>query len=107
MTFLCIADAEPSPGTDPGTQSRAVSSCVMGMETLNNAARAAGYAMATSDELLSNSKPDETRSEADSWRPGEAIIASKAAPSSSNMLHSVTDWVKGRVLGVFGRGAPA
>jgi hypothetical protein len=78
----------------------------MGMEKLNNAARAAGYAMATSDDLLNNSKP-EAKPEVDSWRPGEAIMASQAKPSSGNALHSVTDWVKGRVLGVLGRGAPA
>lgn len=78
----------------------------MGMETLNNAARAAGYAMATSDDLLNNGKA-EARPEIEAWRPGEAVMASQPAPSSSNTLHSVTDWVKGRVLGVFGRGAPA
>jgi hypothetical protein len=78
----------------------------MGMEKLNNAARAAGYAMATSDDLLSNNKP-EASPEIEAWRPGEAIMASQAAPSSSNALHFVADWVKGRVLGVFGRGAPA
>lgn len=78
----------------------------MGMEKLNNAARAAGYAMATSDDLLNNGKP-EAKPEADSWRPGEAIMASETASPSSNALHTVTDWVKGRVLGVLGRGAPA
>ena len=76
----------------------------MGMEKLNNAARAAGYAMATSDDLLNDSKP-EARSEVESWRPGEAIMPSQQ--SSNNTLHTVTDWVKGRVLGVLGRGAPA
>ena len=78
----------------------------MGMETLNSAARAAGYAMATSDELLDNSKA-EARTENEAWRPGEAIMPSQAAPASGNILHAVTDWVKGRVFSVFGRGAPA
>ena len=50
----------------------------MGMETLNNAARAAGYAMATSDDLLNDSKP-EARPEIEAWRPGEAIMASQPA----------------------------
>ena len=78
----------------------------MGMETLNNAARAAGYAMATSDDLLNNSKA-EPRTEVEAWRPGEAIMARQVAPPPSNPVHTVTDWVKGRVLSVFGRGAPA
>ena len=78
----------------------------MGMETLNNAARAAGFAMATSDELLSNSKPD-ARTEDEAWRPGEAIMATQSPPASGGTLYTVTDWVKGRVFGVFGRGAPA
>jgi hypothetical protein len=76
------------------------------METLNNAARAAGFAMATSDDLLNNSKA-EPKAEIDAWRPGEAIMASQVAPLPSNALHTVTDWVKGRVLSMFGRGAPA
>lgn len=78
----------------------------MGMETLNSAARAAGYAMATSDELLNNSKA-EAGTENEAWRPGEAIMPSQVAAPSGNALHAVTDWVKARVLSVFGRGAPA
>ena len=79
----------------------------MGMETLNNAARAAGFAMATSDELLSNGKPPEAKTEIEAWRPGEAIMATQSAPAAGGALHAVTDWVKGRVFGVLGRGAPA
>ena len=78
----------------------------MGMETLNNAARAAGFAMATSDDLLNDSKA-EARTESEAWRPGEAIMPSQVAPSSGNAFQAATDWVKGRIFGVFGRGAPA
>lgn len=78
----------------------------MGMETLNNAARAAGFAMAAGDELLNSNTKPETKAENEAWRPGEAIMPSKLAPSPST-LHSVTGWVKERVLGVLGRGAPA
>ena len=74
----------------------------MGMETLNNAARAAGYAMATSDDLLSRSK-SEPRPETEAWRPGEAIMPSQAVPQSAGL----TDWLKGRFFSVIGRGAPA
>ena len=48
----------------------------MGMETLNSAARAAGFAMAVSDET----QPDETQSavepktDAQSWRSGEPVL---------------------------------
>ena len=78
----------------------------MGMETLNNAARAAGFAMAASDDLLNNSKA-EARTENEAWRPGEAIMPSQVPPASANTLHTVADWVKGRIFSVFGRGAPA
>ena len=77
----------------------------MGIETLNTAARAAGFAMA-SDEASSESKAD-AKPETESWRSGDAILldpessdaAAKAAPASG-------DWLKS-LLGVFGRGAPA
>jgi hypothetical protein len=75
------------------------------METLNSAARAAGYAMATADELLDSKRP-ETKAGDEPWRPGEAIMPSLIAPPSGT-LHALTGWLKGRVFGVFGRGAPA
>jgi len=78
----------------------------MGMEALNNAARAAGFAMATSDELLEDAKR-EARTDAERWRPGEVVVANPTPQASSNTLHSVADWMKGRVFSVFGRGAPA
>jgi hypothetical protein len=78
---------------------------IMGMETLNNAARAAGYAMATADELLNNKV--EAKPENSAWRPGEAIMPSAVAPPSVTAIHTVTSWVKGRFFSVLGRGAPA
>jgi hypothetical protein len=77
----------------------------MGMETLNNAARAAGYAMATADELLNNNKVAKADNEA--WRPGEAIVPSAVAPPPVTAIHAVRSWVKGRFFSVLGRGAPA
>jgi hypothetical protein len=76
------------------------------METLNNAARAAGYAMATADELLDSARPEPKAADAP-WRPGEAVISSLIAPPPAGTLHALTGWLKGRVFGVFGRGAPA
>jgi hypothetical protein len=76
----------------------------MGMETLKNAERAAGFAMASSDDL-SNESQSEVKAETAAWRPGEAMllqpqgIVPKAAPS-------IADWVKG-LFGMSGRGAPA
>jgi hypothetical protein len=76
------------------------------METLNSAARAAGYAMAPADELLDSTKP-ESKTGDQPWRPGEAVMPSLVAPRPAGALHAVTGWLKGRVFGVFGRGAPA
>ena len=61
----------------------------MGMETLNSAARAAGFAMAASDEPYAQ------------WRPGEAILL-HAYPTQRKPGSG--DWLKG-VLGLFGRRA--
>lgn len=78
----------------------------MGMETLNNAARAAGFAMAAGDEFLSSNTKPEIKAESEAWRPGEAVLPGTVAPPPS-ALHVFTSWVKERVPGIFGRGAPA
>ena len=77
----------------------------MGIETLNNAARAAGFAMAAGDELLNSATKPQPKSEREAWRPGEAVLPSKA--TEAPLASGITGWVKDRVLGVFGRGAPA
>jgi len=78
----------------------------MGMETLKSAERAAGFAMASSDDLSTESK-SEMRVEAGTWRPSEAIVLHRqpqvAAPKTAT---SVGDWVKS-LFGASGRGAPA
>ena len=43
----------------------------MGMETLNSAARAAGFAMAVSDETQSAVEP---KTDTQSWRSGEPVL---------------------------------
>ena len=43
----------------------------MGMETLNSAARAAGFAMAVSDETPTAAEP---RAETQPWRAGEPVL---------------------------------
>ena len=48
----------------------------MSIENLNTAVRAAGFAMATSDEPADESKPDK-QPESEAWRPGEAILLSQ------------------------------
>ena len=76
----------------------------MSMETLNTAARAAGFAMATSDESSQDSKV-ETKPEAEMWRSSEAIVLQqgpqKAAPKAS-----AADWLKS-LFGLSGSRAPA
>jgi hypothetical protein len=76
----------------------------MSMETLNTAARAAGFAMATSDEGLQESKV-EANLEAEAWRSSEAALllqGSQEAPPKA----SAADWFKS-LFGLSGRRAPA
>lgn len=49
----------------------------MGIETLNSAARAAGFAMAASDEPYEEPKA-EPKIEQEGWRPAEAVMLSPA-----------------------------
>jgi hypothetical protein len=76
----------------------------MGIETLNTAARAAGFAMASAGEETAT----ETKPEAAAWRPGEAILLSPNAQVAmpKRSAPSVAGWVKG-LFGMSGRGAPA
>jgi hypothetical protein len=76
----------------------------MSIENLNTAVRAAGFAMAMSDE------PSETgkRLESEAWRPGEAILLTQdeVALSAHGKPATFAGRLKG-VLGLFGRSAPA
>jgi hypothetical protein len=69
----------------------------MGIETLNSAARAAGFAMAPADDLLEDvaSPP---RAVETPWRPGEAVLA-RETPAER------FDWMRA-LLSLFGRRAP-
>ena len=77
----------------------------MGMETLKNAERAAGFAMASSDDLSTESKP-EAKVETGAWRPSEAIVLHREPQVVAPKSPSVSDWVK-NLFGMSGRGAPA
>ena len=70
----------------------------MGMETLNSAARAAGFAMAVSDE---SPAAVEAKTEAQSWRAGEPVLVHQAAPAKI----APAVWLKS-LLGLFHRRAP-
>jgi hypothetical protein len=70
------------------------------METLNNAAHAAGFAMAASDDPHETVRT-ETKTEASQWRPGEAVLR-QDVPRPGR----VGDWARS-LLGLFGRRAPA
>ncbi len=74
----------------------------MGMETLNSAARAAGFAMAASDEPYEEVKT-EVKVETTGWRPSEAAMLTSTNPTPS---HKAGDWFR-TMLGLFGRRAPA
>jgi hypothetical protein len=78
----------------------------MSIETLNTAARAAGFAMATSDEPAEETKPQEQS--ATGWHPGEPVLLQgTGAPSADEPAKtSLSDWVKG-VFTSIGRRAPA
>jgi len=76
----------------------------MSIETLNSAARAAGFAMAMSDEPAEESKTEEKPENA-SWRPGEAILLDPTE-TTAKAAASFAERVKG-VFGALGRRAPA
>jgi len=76
----------------------------MSMETLNTAARAAGFAMATSDEGLQESKV-EAKPEAEAWRSSEAALLLQG-PQEAVPKASAADWFKS-LFGLSGRRAPA
>lgn len=74
----------------------------MGIETLQNAARAAGFAMAASDETLAEVSEEV---KAETWRPSAALLSPEShAPAKAEA--SVTEWVKSVFVGTTGR-APA
>jgi hypothetical protein len=70
----------------------------MGMETLNSAARAAGFAMAVSDETPA---VVEAKVEAQPWRSGEPVLVHHGAPAKI----APAIWLKS-LLGLFHRRAP-
>jgi hypothetical protein len=74
----------------------------MGMETLNTAARAAGFAMAASDEPYEEAKAEAT-AEPTGWRPTEAVMLT-SMPIERH--YRMGDWLR-TMLGLFGRRAPA
>jgi hypothetical protein len=79
----------------------------MSIENLNTAVRAAGFAMATSDEPSDEGKAGK-HPQSEAWRPGEAILLTQdeAALSAQGKPVTFAGRLKG-VLGLFGRSAPA
>lgn len=73
----------------------------MGMEKLNNAARAAGFAMAASDEPYDEVKT-EVKTEVTAWRPTGAVMLT---PVTQETPHK-GEWVR-TVFGFLGWRAPA
>jgi len=78
----------------------------MGMETLQSAARAAGYAMAASED--GDNEPAPRAHEPKDWRPAEALLLPQARPSGAEPPQpgKLADTMR-VVLGFFGRRAPA
>jgi hypothetical protein len=74
----------------------------MGIEKLNNAARAAGFAMASSDELLTETGPEAKPEE---WR-SEAVLLPQPVAHSSKSSPSYAEWLKG-ISSLLSRRAPA
>ena len=74
----------------------------MSIENLNTAVRAAGFAMAPSDDAAEQLT---RQPESEPWRPGEAILLSQDEPAEK-AAPTIGDRLKG-VLGIFGRSAPA
>lgn len=76
----------------------------MGIETLHTAARAAGFAMAASDEAAEEKKA-EAKVETESWRSGEAVLLVADTPAVK-AVPSTADWLKS-LFGMSGGRAPA
>jgi hypothetical protein len=75
--------------------------CVMGIERLNSAAHAAGFAMAGTEEAYEDlgAEPDGHLMAETRWQPSRAVLV----PGSPT---DATDWLS-LLLGLFGRRAPA
>lgn len=73
----------------------------MGMETLNNAAHAAGFAMAASDDpyeaVRTETKPSD-------WRAGEPVL--RHVEPADQRASRKGEWARS-LFGLFGRRAPA
>jgi hypothetical protein len=76
----------------------------MGIETLTTAAHAAGFAMATSDEVAQESKA-EAKVETESWRSSDAVLLAPDT-AEAKAVPSTADWLKS-LFGMSGRRAPA
>jgi hypothetical protein len=76
----------------------------MGIETLHTAARAAGFAMAASDEVAEEKKA-EAKVETESWSSGDAVLTAADTPVAK-AVPSTAEWLKS-LLGMSGRRAPA
>ena len=78
----------------------------MSIETLNTAARAAGFAMATSDEASQESKA-EAKPETETLASDEAMLLDQEPLGTQpKAAFSATYWVKS-LFGALGRRAPA
>jgi len=78
----------------------------MSIESLNTAVRAAGFAMAPSEEAGDENKPDKPVPQSEAWRPGEAILLSPDEMAAAKAAPTIAERLKG-VLGLRGRGVPA
>jgi hypothetical protein len=80
------------------------------METLNSAARAAGFAMAVSDEASDTDKTDAITQESEALEAHAPMLVDRqlavAPVAPIKTPPSVGDWVKSW-FGALGRGAPA
>ena len=68
--------------------------CVMGIEALNSAAWAAGFAMAGSEDTFEDTDATAKRVET-RWTPGEAVLVRERPGGKSEWLRAL--------LGLFGR----
>jgi hypothetical protein len=75
----------------------------MGMETLNSAARAAGFAMAVSDETPSAAEP---KAETQAWRSSEPVLKHPVIVRRDEAGIGYSVWVKS-LLNLLHRRAPA
>jgi hypothetical protein len=78
----------------------------MGMEALNSAARAAGFAMAAPDDLLQEGAASMKRRPEPARSVDAVVLRPLESTPDATLAHRATEWLR-NLFGASGRRAPA